>query len=293
MKKTAFLLAATFLALFGPVAVRAQHTVVSDETKMMVKDREGRSIVDIRKSEESADGPLVVRVASVEIVMDGDRRSSASDDRYILPERPRAVAFGDSDFQSFFELGFNTLPCPDYGLYGTLPAGLRDFMDLNNAKSLQFAFSLSDVTLYLNRSRSLSLTTALQLVFDEYVFSQHVRLTKQNGMLVPEAIAPGYKKSKLSTSSLRIPVLLTVGRSNLFHFSLGVYGGVYLGSHTKIKFPKAKEYGMYLNPFYAGITARIGFRGWYVYGNHGLTDLFKRGKGPSVAPVTIGLGFGF
>lgn len=66
-------------------------------------------------------------------------------------------------------------------------------MDLNNAKSLQFAFSLSDVTLYLNASRNLSLTAALQLVFNEYVFSQNVRLTKQNGMLVPEAIAPSYK----------------------------------------------------------------------------------------------------
>ena len=46
-------------------------------------------------------------------------------------------------------------------------------MDLNNAKSLQFAFSLSDVTLYLNASRNLSLTAALQLVFNEYVFSQN------------------------------------------------------------------------------------------------------------------------
>lgn len=127
-------------------------------------------------------------------------------------------------------------------------------MDLNNAKSLQFAFSLSDVTLYLNASRNLSLTAALQLVFNEYVFSQNVRLTKQNGMLVPEAIAPSYKKSKLSTSSLQVPVVFTIGRSDMFHLSLGVYGGVCIGSHTKIKFPKEKAYGMYMNPFYAGIT---------------------------------------
>ena len=43
----------------------------------------------------------------------------------------------------------------------------------------------------------------------------------------------------------------------------------------------------------AGITARAGFHGFYIYCNYGLTDLFKYGKGPAVSPMTIGLGFGF
>ena len=150
------------------------------------------------------------------------------------------------------------------------------------------------MTLYLNASRNLSLTAALQLVFNEYVFSQNVRLTKQNGMLVPEAIAPSYKKSKLSTSSLQVPVVFTIGRSDMFHLSLRRLRWVCIGSHTKIKFPGRKSaYGMYMNPFYAGITARAGFHGFYIYCNYGVTDLFKYGKGPAVSPMTIGLGFGF
>lgn len=288
MKRFAFLLAVLISAVMDIETAEAQHTVTGDRRQVVITNPDGERVVDIRQPD---DGRIVVRVASVEIVMDdnGRERTAAAP----VPPKRRAAAFGDSDFQSFFELGINTLPRPDYALYGTLPDGLYDFMDLNNAKSLQFAFSLSDVTLYLNASRNLSLTAALQLVFNEYVFSQNVKLTKQNGMLVPEAIAPGYKKSKLSTSSLQVPVVFTIGRSDMFHLSLGVYGGVCIGSHTKIKFPKEKAYGMYMNPFYAGITARAGFHGFYIYCNYGLTDLFKYGKGPAVSPMTIGLGFGF
>lgn len=166
----------------------AQHTVTGDRRQVVITNPDGERVVDIRQPD---DGRIVVRVASVEIVMNDNGRERTAGAP--VPPKRRAAAFGDSDFQSFFELGINTLPRPDYTLYGTLPDGLYDFMDLNNAKSLQFAFSLSDVTLYLNASRNLSLTAALQLVFNEYVFSQNVRLTKQNGMLVPEAIAPSYK----------------------------------------------------------------------------------------------------
>ena len=286
MKRLAFLFAATMLAATAPQPANAQHTVVRNRTRGTITTPEGERVV-VRSDD---DNRITLRVASVEIGLDdeGNVRTSAA-----APPRRKAVAFGDSDFQSFFELGINTLPRPDYSLYGTLPDELYDFMDLNTAKSLQVAFSLSDVTLFLNRSRTLSFTTALQLVFNEYVFSQSVRLTKRNGMLVPEALPAGYKKSKLSTSSIQIPVIFTVGRPNMFHLSLGVYGGVYIGSHTKIKFPKEKAYGIYTNPFYAGVTGRVGFHGFYLYCNYGLTDLFKYGKGPAVAPVTVGLGFGF
>ena len=200
MKRFAFLLAVLVSAVMDIETAEAQHTVTGDRRQVVITNPDGERVVDIRQPD------------------DGRERTAGAP----VPPKRRAAAFGDSDFQSFFELGINTLPRPDYTLYGTLPDGLYDFMDLNNAKSLQFAFSLSDVTLYLNASRNLSLTAALQLVFNEYVFSQNVRLTKQNGMLVPEAIAPSYKKSKLSTSSLQVPVVFTIGRSDMLHLSLGV-----------------------------------------------------------------------
>lgn len=292
MKKAAFLFISNCIILFTISDSYAQTPGTAGDSKIVITTSEGKGLVDISSADEG--DKMVIRIASMEIVMNTGK-SADTPTRHVADRgsRPSRVAFGSSNYQSFFELGFNSLPCPNYSMYSSLPDGAYDFMDLRNAKSLQFAFSLGDITLYLNHQRNLAFTTAFQIVFDEYVFSNSIRLVKQNGMLIPEAISPTYKKSKLTTTSLRIPLLLTVGRSGSFHFSLGVYGGVRIGNHAKIKFPKEKTYDMYMAPFYGGMTARAGFRGLYVYSNYDLSDMFKRGKGPSVSPLTIGLGLWF
>ncbi len=123
MKRLAFLFAATMLAATAPQPANAQHTVVRNRTRVTITNPEGERVV-VRSDD---DNRITLRVASVEIGLDdeGNVRTSAA-----APPRRKAVAFGDSDFQSFFELGINTLPRPDYSLYGTLPDELYDFMDL-------------------------------------------------------------------------------------------------------------------------------------------------------------------
>lgn len=293
MKRRGLLIAAAVVLLVTRTEMYAQAPQAPGQNNITITTSEGKDIVGI-SSEDNGDN-MVIRIASMKIVM------KAANDQSTAPQpvtpsgkKQRRVTFGRSNYQAFFELGLNTLPRPDYSLYSSASeGGLYDFMDLRNAKSLQFAFSLGDVTLYLDRQRNFALTTAFQIVFDEYVFSNSVRLVKHNGMLIPEALPPSYKKSKLTTTSLQIPLIFTVGKSRSFHFSIGVYGGARIGNHAKIKFPKEKTYDMYMAPFYGGLTARAGFRGLYVYTNYALSDMFKKGKGPSVAPLTVGLGLGF
>lgn len=288
MKRIIFLLASTGILLFSSTTALWGQS----DNRVVITTSDGKDVINISSGSDGED--LVIRIASMEIAMNGHKSAAKSGSRVTYSAaRPLRVAFGSSNFQSFFELGFNTLPCPDYSMYGNLAGTVYDFLDLRNAKSLQFAFSLGDLTLYLNRQRSLAFTTAFQIVFDEYVFSNNITLVKKDGILVPASISPSYKKSKLSTTSFQIPLIFTIGRSRSFHFSLGVYGGVRIGNHTKIKFPKTKMYDMYMAPFYGGITARAGFRGLYVYTNYALSDMFKRGKGPAVAPLTVGMGLGF
>ena len=106
------------------------------------------------------------------------------------------------------------------------PTGCMTFMDLNNAKSLQFAFSAQRCERSPQRlPKPLPHGGTPARLQTNTSSPQNVRLTKQNGMLVPEAIAPSYKKSKLSTSSLQVPVVFTIGRSDMFHLSLGVTAG--------------------------------------------------------------------
>ncbi len=40
-----------------------------------------------------------------------------------------------------------------------------------------------------------------------------------------------------------------------------------------------------------GVTARIGFRYVYVFGNYALAEMFKGGRCPMLTPYTSGLGF--
>lgn len=293
MKRMGFLVAAAFTVLVTRTEMYAQAPQAAGQNKITITTSEGKDILGISSGEDGDN--MVIRIASLEIAMKADNEPAMLPGGITHAENKlRRVTFGKSNYQAFFELGFNTLPGPNYSLYGSSAGcGLYDFMDLRSAKSLRFAFSLGDVTLYLDRQRRFALTTALQIVFDEYVFSNDVRLVKYNGMLIPEAIPPSYKKSKITTTSLQVPVIFTVGKSRSFHFSAGVYGGVRIGNHAKIKFPKEKTYDMYMAPFYGGLTVRAGFRGLYVYTNYALSDMFKKGKGPSVSPLTVGLGLGF
>ncbi|MBO5759123.1 MAG: hypothetical protein J6R31_03670, partial [Rikenellaceae bacterium] len=68
-----------------------------------------------------------------------------------------------------------------------------------------------------------------------------------------------------------------------------------VGSRSKIKYSKHnKEINRGLNMplLQAGVTARVGYRRVYIFGNYSLTELF-RNEGPATNILTIGLGIGF
>ena len=211
----------------------------------------------------------------------GDRRK-ASDKR---PSRKR-----NNGHMPMLEAGFNMLPSPGYKSY---PTGTPDFMDLNNARSFQVALNLLDVAVPFNKAGTLGLSAALGIVWDDYVFSDDIRLVKSGGRLEPLPLDPSYKKSKLNTFAIRIPVMLDWSLPRGFYVSAGVYGSALMGSHTKIKFPKEKMRNPYTRPFEAGIIARVGYRWVGVYCRRAVTSLFKADRGPKVYPTTVGLCFDF
>lgn len=270
MKKIGLVLALFAGMVIGVDDVEAQNKIWFDSQDMVIRNQDGDDIFEL-----SVWG---------------------NGDEYFVADQKRSAittSVMGYNYQSFFEIGMNMFPMVNYSIYSDLPHNMRDFMDLHNAKSLQVNFSLFDVTMFFNKRKNLAFTAALQLACNNYVFEQNVTLIKVGGMLVPQEISSQYKKSKITTTAFQIPLLFSFGRSRSFHASVGVYGGVILGSHTKIKFPKEKMYSLYMNPFYGGVTARLGFRGLYVYGNYGLSEMFKPGKGPELAPLTVGLGIGF
>lgn len=294
MKKFTLFIILIVIAAAGVVPANAQYVVKQETTQIVVANPDGDSVVSIY-STSPQDDKLTIRVAGMEIVLGNGNGSVASGQvkSAVKKTRRTSVAFGSS-YQAFLEVGVNMLPNPDYSLYSGMNLGVPDdFMELNNMKSLQWALSITDMALYLNRSRSLAISMGLQAVFDDYTFSEQLTLVKEDGILVPEMIDNRYKKSKLMTFSLKVPLLFHIGSGRSFNLAAGAYGGVVLAAHTKIKQPVERMRDPYMSPFYYGVTARLGFRDYYVYANYALSEMFKKDRGPVVAPITIGLGIGF
>jgi hypothetical protein len=197
-------------------------------------------------------------------------------------------------FLGTFELGFNEFTGTDYSMY---PAGEKEFLDLYNAKSFYVSWNLIDVAIPFNKAHTFGMTFGLGITWRDYTFSDRITLTRDNDMLgwkpAPNADDSRYKKSKLNTFSLTVPLLFEVNHRGLF-LAAGLYGDLTLGSHTKVKKPKSKEHGnFYVNMANVGVTARVGYKHLYLLCNYSLTPMFKENKGPKTNVLTVGFGIGF
>lgn len=192
--------------------------------------------------------------------------------------------------QALMEMGLCQIVNTDYGAYS---AEDGDFLDLNNGKSIHVGINFLHFSTLLNKSRTISMTIGLGLSIENYVFSDHLTLSYSEGMMRPVAIDPSYKKSKLVATYLHMPVIFAWNiRKGLF-LAAGINLDLNMGAHTKIKFPKEKARNCHLNPFNAGVTARLGFRRVYVYANYSLMEMFKKDQGPKAHRMSAGIGLWF
>lgn len=262
-----------------------------NNSALLIRDETGNKVIDVSPDPHS--GGLSIIVGGYQLVIAGKKEPSK-------PQAPKSANKHKQGIQvhkarysghlSTLEMGFNDLTMLDYSAY---PLGEQGFMELNNARSTQVALNLFKVAAALNRAHTLGISSSFGVVWNDYVFMNDVTLERSNdGMVHPVDIANTYKKTKLNTFALRIPLLMDLNITKRFFLSAGFYGDLVLGSHTKIKFPKEKTPDPYINVFQAGGTIRGGYGKFYVYGNYSATNLFKGGKGPGAQPITIGLGLG-
>lgn len=193
---------------------------------------------------------------------------------------------------SVFEMGVNTFTKVDYAGYAT-----PNFMDLNNNKSFEVNLNLFKYSIGLQKkNHDIGLVTGLGFNFNDYRFSNSFTIKNEMGNIVPVPITdPKLEKTKLSTGYLTVPLLLELHAPNEsgLWMSVGVIGGIKMASHTKVKINNAKEKDhndFNINPFRGGTTARLGYKGFYIYGTYYFTPFFKDGRGPVMEPFTIGFG---
>ena len=194
---------------------------------------------------------------------------------------------------ALFELGFNI---PTNVSYGTYNGTVEPWFNLIDTKSTQYTFNVFSVGTRLSPNGTVGLSAALGITWSNYVFETPTRVQRTDGMITAEPVdTKGWVKSKINTFALHLPILLEVGQRKGFFAAVGGYGDLVVGSRSKIKYSKHNKEinrGLNLPLLQAGVTARVGYRRVYMFGNYSLTELF-RNEGPATNILTIGLGLGF
>lgn len=188
-------------------------------------------------------------------------------------------------------IGFIGLTAPDYSMY---PAGTGRFLLLDNARSISVSIDAGVFSLPLGRADKTRLITGLRLKWDNYAFRERLTLEKQDGMIFPVEIPAErgrFKKSKLTTFSLNVPVALHVKINRIIYLEGGMYADLVLRQHTKVKFPKEWTVANFgVNFFQFGLGGEIGIRKvGSIYFRHGITPLFENGSGPKTRPFSVGI----
>lgn len=194
------------------------------------------------------------------------------------------------------EFGFNAFDKPDYSMYNTAD---KDFMSLNQGKSLEFDFNFYELNIGLCKNY-VGLVSGMGLSFNNYRFENPYTLQKGTNRTEPVLLDyDDLSKTKLAVSYLNVPVLLEFQipvnqKEGRLFINAGLIGGVKIGSHTKVKHGDTKDKdrsGFNLNSFKYAATARIGYKDICLFANYSLTPLFESGKGPELTPFTIGISF--
>jgi hypothetical protein len=178
------------------------------------------------------------------------------------------------------------------------------FMDLNTGRSWAVNINFAQYSIGFGTSH-VGMLTGLGLEYNNYFFDHANTIIEENDFVAADSLTGNIAKSKLTSSFLRVPVILefqfpnTIRSKRLF-LSAGLVGGIKLGSHTKVVYKddggKNKDKNnddFNINPFRFGLTARLGFGNCNVFGDYYFTPMFVEAKGPALHPFTLGIAMTF
>jgi hypothetical protein len=195
------------------------------------------------------------------------------------------------------DFGFNMFLNENYDGYD------YDFMENDIFRSNSTYINLVQQSISVQRNRNtIGFVTGLGMHFQSYRLDDNTTIKRlANDVIVPEKLYfDDNQKSKLSIFSLNVPLLaefqIPVNHlDNRIYFSGGMYMGVRLTSHTKIKYRKEQKEKLKVPDHYSlqdfkyGLMFRTGYRWINIFATYELTPLFKNDKGPEITPFTFGV----
>jgi hypothetical protein len=222
-------------------------------------------------------------------LQDGDHQTRDSVQVKRKTKKARANISFDVD------LGLNT--------FANIPDNSGDTYDLKPMGSRYISLNQHFDTRIGGQKSPFYLTTGFEMAFNNYMLDKNRYVDDLNGQTVfvkEPAENRSLEKSKLTTSSLNVPLMATLkfkdknGKQS-FKVGAGGFAGYRLGGHTKLKYQqegktlKDKERGSYnMEDFQYGVNFVIAYRKIELFGKYNLNDLFKDNRGPSMNVVSFG-----
>jgi hypothetical protein len=251
---------------------------------------------------------LVIVLSSVGLKAQNDTIVPVDEDPEKLLRKINIREFTNGGFNFWYDdfsghwagvdFGFNMFINPDYSDYSS------EFMENDIFRSNSTYLNLIQQSIGLQRNRNtIGLVTGVGLQLKSYRLERNTTIERlENGRIEPQTLYfEQNQKSKFSLVTLMVPLLaefqIPVNHyKNRLYISGGAFGGIRLGSHTKVKYridgkkEKLKIPGHYsLQDYKYGLMVRAGYRWINVFATYELTPLFKEGKGPKLTPVTFGI----
>lgn len=197
-----------------------------------------------------------------------------------------------SDFiTSMLDFGVNTY-FYEGGL--NLPASMSTF-EQKIGKSINVNWHLLHHKIGLGNS-PFSFDYGISINWSNYEFENNFRLTPNASEFTAVPSETNFRKNKLKTTFLEVPVQIVLSPENSkFFASVGGFGGVLIGSKQKLK---SGEFGkenirnsFNLNKFRYGLVGRLGFGPVGFYAQYSMTEMFRADQGPELYPFNVGVTF--
>lgn len=275
-------------AISGTVATSAPAATAPAATAMPSPDPE---IVQLKSDR----GELRLEIAGYGITLgnrDADESKAAGNEAAAPPEKPEKKplkrfhgCFGFTDWEIGIPLLVNTS-------YGPAWAGEGEFLETSTRKSFSFGYTLLSLRYMLDRNGHWWLSTGVRGNIYDIVLSGKQTIRYTDGMIHALELDPSTKKSKLSFTTLGIPLMLTCSVSD-FRITLRASGNLYTSYRAVHKKPKEKYELRGVEPWSWNIGGAITYHKVGVSFDYALTPLFRSDVGPETHLFTFGICFGF
>lgn len=187
----------------------------------------------------------------------------------------------------------------DYGVSSYLVRGSFS-EDIPEEWSLKYPQSINwNIHIFRHRlnliSETLFFEYGISTNFRRFRFENNVESIQVGDNTIRPIISnTDFKKSKLRTTYLEVPLMVTINpKGKKFTLSLGAYGGMRIGSSHKIKTTDGEKMvnkdDFKLRDFTSGLVARLGFGPVDFYCQVNGESMFDDSISPNLAPLTFGI----